>query len=348
MKSIIARSSVIIFIIALLLSLLFHLSGLLQLAYMTYQAAQQYKKDKFLSPDQHITQKDTFTLFQEPDELPLPKRTRGVEQGKLEFETFKPIATAPQPIPTEPKETLHEESVEKQIEAKPVPTAKAEDTKNLETFENTEKETTAVEQPELYNTITEFSEEKTKQKKASKTKHEKYEKKEKIKKGKHASPAVQTDPNQLVKQLIKEHKQKHIAPKNLGAGFTPSSVAAAANQSMLQKGDDVFTIDSNIVGATSEEQMQLLTYVRRMVQQIESMYRFIAPKIRFSHERLYCHITTVIDRDGKILSIEIKKTSGHRTFDEYALKGIQEAAPFSPLPKFYKKDTLKQNWNVVG
>lgn len=346
MKSIIARSSVIIFIIALLLSLLLHLSGLIQLAFMTYQAAQEYKKTKFLSQDQQLSQKDVFTLFQEPDDIPLPKRTRGVEQGKLNFETFKPVATAPQPVdaqaessessgtePIKEEHALSEQTIEKTIE--PEPSIKQETT-----LHQPQKE--IIFEPKPDKTI------EHKKIPDKKIRTESNKQTVKNKRGNNATPHEQPDPNQLVKKLIKEHKQKNITPKNLGTGFTPTSVAAAVTQSMLQKGDDVFTIDSNIVGATNEEQMQLLTYVRRMVQQIESMYRFIAPKQRLSHERLYCHITTVIDRNGKIISIELKKTSGKRIFDEFALRGLQEAAPFSPLPKFYKKDTLKQNWNVVG
>jgi protein TonB len=45
-------------------------------------------------------------------------------------------------------------------------------------------------------------------------------------------------------------------------------------------------------------------------------------------------------RDGRIEGLEVVTTSGHEAFDRAALRAVDNAAPFPPLPAGYRRDNL--------
>jgi TonB family protein len=47
-----------------------------------------------------------------------------------------------------------------------------------------------------------------------------------------------------------------------------------------------------------------------------------------------------IGRDGRVSDLEVAESSGYNSFDLAALRAVQNAAPFPPLPRGYRKDTL--------
>ncbi|MBI3292549.1 MAG: TonB C-terminal domain-containing protein [Elusimicrobia bacterium] len=53
-----------------------------------------------------------------------------------------------------------------------------------------------------------------------------------------------------------------------------------------------------------------------------------------------CLVTFVIQRSGAVTAIELERTSGDPLFDQGALRAIQTAAPFPPLPEGFQDPTL--------
>ena len=51
-------------------------------------------------------------------------------------------------------------------------------------------------------------------------------------------------------------------------------------------------------------------------------------------------VTFVIAKDGRLVSRELTKSSGNRVADEKALLAIDKTAPFEPLPKNYKGQSV--------
>lgn len=47
-----------------------------------------------------------------------------------------------------------------------------------------------------------------------------------------------------------------------------------------------------------------------------------------------------IHRDGRVTDIEVAESSGYNSYDLAALRAVQNAAPFPPLPRGYRKDSL--------
>ena len=50
-----------------------------------------------------------------------------------------------------------------------------------------------------------------------------------------------------------------------------------------------------------------------------------------------------IERDGSLSDLRISESSGYNSFDLAALRAVQNAAPFPPLPRPYKQDDLGVN-----
>ena len=47
-----------------------------------------------------------------------------------------------------------------------------------------------------------------------------------------------------------------------------------------------------------------------------------------------------IGRDGKMTDLQVEQSSGYNSFDLAALRAVQNAAPFPPLPRAYKHEDL--------
>jgi periplasmic protein TonB len=50
-----------------------------------------------------------------------------------------------------------------------------------------------------------------------------------------------------------------------------------------------------------------------------------------------------IERDGSLGSLEVAESSGYNSFDLAALRAVQNASPFPPLPRAYRRDSLGVN-----
>ena len=57
-------------------------------------------------------------------------------------------------------------------------------------------------------------------------------------------------------------------------------------------------------------------------------------------------VQAVIDADGKLLSAFVWMKSGSKQWDAAALRAVQKAAPFEPLPKSYPLPTLEAHFHV--
>jgi len=50
-----------------------------------------------------------------------------------------------------------------------------------------------------------------------------------------------------------------------------------------------------------------------------------------------------IERDGGLTDLQVSESSGYNSFDLAALRAVQNAAPFPPLPRAYRHDSLGVN-----
>lgn len=80
-------------------------------------------------------------------------------------------------------------------------------------------------------------------------------------------------------------------------------------------------------------------YLQRLKEKIERVWQYPPQAAeRGIYGDLYIKFT--IDKNGKLTSVELLRTSGYRLLDDAALRAIKEAEPFWPLPKDYEKESL--------
>jgi protein TonB len=60
-------------------------------------------------------------------------------------------------------------------------------------------------------------------------------------------------------------------------------------------------------------------------------------------DKVECTIGFRIQRDGSITELTVARSSGYNSFDLAALRAVQNASPFPPLPRAYRNDSLGVN-----
>ena len=60
-------------------------------------------------------------------------------------------------------------------------------------------------------------------------------------------------------------------------------------------------------------------------------------------DKVECTIGFRIQRDGSITDLTVARSSGYNSFDLAALRAVQNASPFPPLPRAYRNDSLGVN-----
>jgi periplasmic protein TonB len=60
-------------------------------------------------------------------------------------------------------------------------------------------------------------------------------------------------------------------------------------------------------------------------------------------DNVRCTISFRIQRDGSISELTVAESSGYNSFDLAALRAVQNASPFAPLPRAYRNDSLGVN-----
>lgn len=56
-------------------------------------------------------------------------------------------------------------------------------------------------------------------------------------------------------------------------------------------------------------------------------------------------VQAVLSRDGRVMSTLVSTESGSKEWDAAARKGVEDAAPFDPLPAGYKPPTLEVHFH---
>ena len=77
--------------------------------------------------------------------------------------------------------------------------------------------------------------------------------------------------------------------------------------------------------------MRYINYFRKVYAKIQPLWSF--PKdLEITMEQGDALVEFIILSDGRIKNLKIRKSSGHKSFDQNVLDAIQKAAPFAPIP----------------
>ena len=79
-------------------------------------------------------------------------------------------------------------------------------------------------------------------------------------------------------------------------------------------------------------------YIDQLLSSIDS--KWVRPPLG---NEVQAVIAFRIHRDGSITGLEVARSSGYNSFDLAALRAVQNASPFAPLPRAYREDSLGVN-----
>ena len=164
--------------------------------------------------------------------------------------------------------------------------------------------------------------------------------------------------------------KKDIGVKGGKGGLGDSRVAPSRKEGILPEGEqglsqkpksflfDKETIEKYAQKKTEEAkgekkgltfdapELQHRGYKRKLKEKIESVAKYPeeAAKRGMSGD-LYVKFS--IHKDGSLGEIELIRTSGYSDFDKSAIKAIEEAAPYWPLPDDVKGDEYSSTWHFI-
>ncbi len=80
-------------------------------------------------------------------------------------------------------------------------------------------------------------------------------------------------------------------------------------------------------------------YLQRLKEKIERVWQY-PPEAAERGIFGDLYIRFIIDKKGRLQSIELIRTSGYKMLDDAAIRALKEAQPFWPLPDDWQKETL--------
>lgn len=135
----------------------------------------------------------------------------------------------------------------------------------------------------------------------------------------------------------KEGKGELPAPKSFPRTFREKLFDRDVIGKLAQKGKEETKTDSGITFDTQE--FKYYGYMQRLKEKIEGIWRYPSDA---AEKGIYgdLYIKFTIKKNGKLGTVELVRTSGHKSLDDAAIKALKDAEPYWPLPDEWGKDGL--------
>jgi len=146
-------------------------------------------------------------------------------------------------------------------------------------------------------------------------------------------PKLLPPPRELLAQRVHETPPTPAAPAPTGPPATRPGSATGTTSGTVQVGSSIATLDNPD-----------FTYDYYTAQLLAAIDRaWTRPPVA---DGVHAIVSFHILRDGTISDLAVRETSGFNNFDLSALRAVQNAAPFPPLPRGYHHDWLGVNLMV--
>jgi protein TonB len=153
-------------------------------------------------------------------------------------------------------------------------------------------------------------------------------------------PALPEKPDKKKPEKPKPEKPRPAAAT--GTGNNPAGTAqqggpnGEAGRRGAPTGNPLGTtaFGSQIAGLDNPD-FKFGVYIDRLLSAIDSQW--VRPPLGNDVKAI---ISFRIQRDGSIDALQVTQSSGYNSFDLAALRAVQNASPFAPLPRGYRNDSL--------
>ncbi|MEA2605000.1 MAG: periplasmic protein TonB [Acidobacteriota bacterium] len=166
------------------------------------------------------------------------------------------------------------------------------------------------------------------------------------KKPEKTPPPASTPASPSTKPGTKPPEKPPVKPPTTGGtGTNPAGTAAQgtpegeAGRRGSPTGNPVGTssFGSEIAGLDNPD-FKFGYYIDQLLASIDA--KWMRPPLG---DNVRCIISFRIQRDGSITDLTVGESSGYNSFDLAALRAVQNASPFAPLPRAYRNDSLGVN-----
>jgi periplasmic protein TonB len=156
---------------------------------------------------------------------------------------------------------------------------------------------------------------------------------------KEEAPTLPEKPDKKKPEKPKPEKPR---PTSTGTGNNPAGTArqgdanGEAGRRGAPTGNPLGTtaFGSQIAGLDNPD-FKFGVYIDRLLLAIDSQW--VRPPLGNDVKAV---ISFRIQRDGSLTDLQVAQSSGYNSFDLAALRAVQNASPFAPLPRAYRNDSL--------
>jgi len=153
------------------------------------------------------------------------------------------------------------------------------------------------------------------------------------------------DPKKVDKPKPEKPKPETPRPAATGTGHNPAGTApqgdpnGEAGRRGAPTGNPLGTtaFGSQIAGLDNPD-FKFGYYIDQLLSAIDSKWQ--RPPLGNDVKAV---ISFRIQRDGSLTDLQVAQSSGYNSFDLAALRAVQNASPFAPLPRAYRNDSLGVN-----
>lgn len=99
-------------------------------------------------------------------------------------------------------------------------------------------------------------------------------------------------------------------------------------------------------------EMKTLSYFNKLIWYMQNSWRQDSQAHTFTlpsgiKDSIISYVTIHLNKDGSLIACSLVESCGYQEMDQFVLRGIQNAAPFPPIPNHLKKETISFSFGVV-
>lgn len=148
-----------------------------------------------------------------------------------------------------------------------------------------------------------------------------------------------------IEQLQDDQKNTQKKPEKKVSDQQPKKITMAdITQGFMnhinQRGEHHVTVIGANQGRVTQEQLKYERYIQKIFACIQTSERIYHHKMNF-HEKndVHADINLALDRSGKMVGLNLVRSTGYRDLDDYILFVYQDASSsFPPVPHYIKED----------
>lgn len=189
----------------------------------------------------------------------------------------------------------------------------------------------------------------------------------KLQKNIEATPAPPPEPAPVKKVLVKKkaEKKQAVAKKQVKKKAKPKKINMDQLLASTQSEIELLTAEIDrrkqkqsrkpkrkYINSSTQE-YKYAAYLTAWRQKVENIGNLNYPE-EAKKKKIYGNIlmTVVLQPNGKVSSIKIRKSSGHKVLDDAAVRIVRLASPFAPFPENIRKETdelvITRTWQFVS